>query len=133
MQGKGCEVAGDVTAQVLAAEQARCDAMLANDNAALDAVLDPRLQFAHATGAVDDKDAFLAKMAAGRIRYVAIGWSEERVLELAPDVAMLTGRMNTDVEVEGVVKQLRNRVITVWGRSGGAWRMIAFQSTPLAG
>ena len=46
---------------------------------------------------------------------------------------MLTGRMNTDVEVEGVVKQLRNRVITVWGRSGGAWRMIAFQSTPLAG
>lgn len=133
MQGKGCEVAGDVTAQVLAAEQARCDAMLANDNAALDAVLDPRLQFAHATGAVDDKDAFLAKMAAGRIRYVTIGWSEERVLELAPDVAMLTGRMNTDVEVEGVVKQLRNRVITVWGRSGGAWRMIAFQSTPLAG
>ena len=80
MQGKGCEVAGDVTAQVLAAEQARCDAMLANDNAALDAVLDPRLQFAHATGAVDDKDAFLAKMAAGRIRYVTIGWSEERVL-----------------------------------------------------
>ncbi|MCB2073435.1 MAG: nuclear transport factor 2 family protein [Novosphingobium sp.] len=126
-------MAGDVTAQVLAAEQARCDAMLANDNAALDAVLDPRLQFAHATGAVDDKDAFLAKMAAGRIRYVTIGWSEERVLELAPDVAMLTGRMNTDVEVEGVVKQLRNRVITVWGRSGGAWRMIAFQSTPLAG
>lgn len=127
------KVAADLKAEILAAEKARCDAMLANDNAALDAVLDPRLHFAHATGAVDDKDAFLAKMAAGRIKYVALVWSEERVLELAPDAAMLTGRMNTDVQVEGVVKELRNRVITVWSRTGGAWRMVAFQSTPLAG
>ena len=126
-------MAADLKAEILAAEKARCDAMLANDNAALDDVLDPRLHFAHATGAVDDKDAFLAKMAAGRIQYVALDWSEERVLELAPDAAMLTGRMNTDVKVEGVVKELRNRVITVWSRTGGAWRMVAFQSTPLAG
>ncbi|MCB2060538.1 MAG: nuclear transport factor 2 family protein [Novosphingobium sp.] len=126
-------MAGDLEAAVLAAEKARCDAMLANDNAALDALLDTRLHFAHATGAVDDKNAFLAKMAAGRIRYVAIGWSEERILELAPGVAMLNGRMNTDVEVEGVAKQLRNRVMTVWSRTDDAWRMVAFQSTPLAG
>jgi hypothetical protein len=45
---------------------------------------------------------------------------------------MLTGRMMTDVRVEGVDKRLNNRVITVWCRSAGAWRLIAFQSTPLA-
>ncbi len=115
------------------AEQQRCAAMIANDTAALDALLDPRLQFHHATGTVDDKPALLAKMAGGRIRYAAIAWSEERVVELSPSTALLTGRMTTDVEVEGVAKQLKNRVMTVWTSSGGHWRLLAFQSTPIAG
>lgn len=123
----------DLTTAVLAAEKRRCAAMLANDGAALEAVLDPRLHFSHATGAVDDKAAFLAKMAAGRILYVGIAWSEEKVISLAADAALLTGRMTTDVKVEGVEKRLNNRVITVWGGAGGDWRLIAFQSTPLAG
>ena len=118
---------------ILAAEQQRCAAMLTNDPTALAALLDPRLQFHHATGAVDDKPAYLAKMAAGRIRYVGIGWSEENIISLAPDAALLTGRMITDVEVEGVAKQLTNRVLTAWSKADGAWRLVAFQSTPLAG
>jgi hypothetical protein len=32
-----------------------------------------------------------------------------------------------------VDKVLNNRVITVWSFGDGAWRMAAFQSTPLAG
>lgn len=123
----------DLTAAVLAAEKRRCDAMLANDNAALGTLLDPRLHFAHATGAVDDRDAYLAKMAAGRIRYVAIAWAEEQVTVLAPAVTMLTGRMTTDVQVEGVDKRLNNRVIMIWAAESAHWRLVAFQSTPLAG
>lgn len=124
-------MAGDITAEILAAEQRRCDAMLANNNAALDAILDPRLHFSHATGAVDDKPAFLAKMATGRIEYVCIAWSEEKLIELGPDIALLTGRMNTDVKVEGEIMQLKNRVITAWTKSDRQWRLVAFQSTPL--
>jgi ketosteroid isomerase-like protein len=122
----------DIESAVLAAEQRRCEAMLANDSDALAALLDPRLHFSHATGAVDGKGALLAKLAAGRIRYVGIAWSEERVTVLAADAAMLTGRMTTDVRVEGMDKRLNNRVITVWSRDGDGWRLVAFQSTPLA-
>jgi hypothetical protein len=123
---------GTIESAVLAAENRRCDAMLANDSVALEALLDPRLHFSHATGTVDDKANYLAKMAAGRIRYVGIAWSEEKVTTLAPCAAMLTGRMTSDVRVEGTDKRLDNRVITVWRESGGAWRLVAFQSTPLA-
>ena len=119
-------------ADLKAAEAIRCAAMLADDNAALDRILDPRLQFHHATGAVDDKPAYLAKMAAGRIAYVGIEWSEECAIALAPDAGVLTGRMLTRVRVEGVEKALDNRVLTVWTRTDGAWRMVAFQSTPIA-
>ena len=122
-----------LAASVFAAEQRRCAAMIANNASELDAVLDPRLHFAHATGAIDRKPEYLFKMAAGRIIYHRIDWSEEVVTELAHDVAMLTGRMATAVSVEGTDKHLTNRVISIWGRSGDQWRMIAFQSTPLAG
>ena len=120
-----------VSKDVQAAERQRCAAMLANDRQALEAILDPALHFAHATGAVDGKEAYLAKMSGGRIRYVDIAWSEERVTPLGDVSAMITGRMATDVEVDGVAKQLRNRVIAVWVRSGDRWQLLAFQSTPL--
>lgn len=123
----------DLASAVLAAEQRRCAAMIANDSAALDDLLDEGLQFHHATGAVDDKAAFLAKMAAGRIVYAGIAWSEQRVMPLAPGAALLTGRMTTDVRVEGAEKRLNNRVMSVWRNSADTWRLLAFQSTPIAG
>ena len=121
-----------LTTAIKAAEQARCAAMLANDNTALGALLDPRLQFHHATGAVDSKDAYMAKMAAGRIQYLGINWSEEVVIALGDSAAVLTGRMNTDVRVEGVDKALINRVTTVWSQNDGTWQLVTFQSTPMA-
>lgn len=121
-----------IAAAIHAAEQKRCAAMLANDTAALETLLDPRLQFHHATGAVDGKEAYLAKMAGGRIEYLAINWDEELVTQLAPDAALLTGRMITDVRVEGVEKRLNNRVITAWCNDADGWRLVAFQSTPMA-
>ena len=121
----------DIEREVLAAERKRCAAMLAGDLPALDALLDARLHFSHATGAVDDKAAYIAKMAAGRIDYLAIDWSEQRVIALAEDAALLTGRMTSTVRVEGAQKRLDNRVISAWSLAEGAWRVVAFQSTPL--
>jgi ketosteroid isomerase-like protein len=104
--------------------------MLAGDTAALDRLLDPRLHFSHATGAVDDKDAYLKKIAAGRIGYLSIDWSEQKVALLGA-VALLTGRMSTLVRVDGTEKRLENRVLSLWAQDGD-WRLVAFQSTPLA-
>ena len=122
----------DLRGAICAAEQQRCAAMLVNDATKLDAILDPRLHFGHANGGVDDKQAYLTKMAAGRIIYEGIMWSEDVVIELAPDVAMLTGKMMTNVKVDGVEKTLKNRVISIWVQTNQKWRLIAFQSTPMA-
>ena len=121
----------DIPNAIKAAEKARCAAMLENDNGVLSALLDPRLQFHHATGVVDAKDAYMAKMAAGHIQYVGISWSEEKVIVLADNAAVLTGRMSTNVRVEGLDKALVNRVATVWSLNDGAWQMVVFQSTPM--
>ncbi len=120
-----------VESAVLAAENRRCVAMLANDTAELDKLLDPRLSFSHATGQVDDKPAYMTKMAAGRIIYLSVAWSEERVIELSPVAALMAGRMTSNVTVEGVEKRLDNRVLSAWVLDGANWRLAAFQSTPL--
>ena len=121
----------DIPNAIKAAEKARCAAMLENDNGVLSALLDPRLHFQHAAGVVDAKDAYLAKLAAGRIQYVGISWSEEKVIVLADNAAVLTGRMSTNVRVEGLDKALVNRDATVWSLNDGAWQMVVFQSTPM--
>lgn len=117
------------TADLAQAEAARCAAMLSGDVAALDALIDPDLQFSHATGAVDDKDQYLSKLAAGRIDYLSIAWSDQGLTDLG-DAGLLTGRMTSRVRVEGVEKTLDNRVLAVW-RWRDSWRLLAFQSTPL--
>ena len=122
-----------VDAEIIEAERQRCAAMIAGDPAALADVLGDALQFHHATGSVDDNPAFLSKLAAGRINYQAISWSEQKVVSLAPDAALMTGRMITDVTVEGTAKRLNNRVMTVWTRSQATWQLLAFQSTPISG
>lgn len=123
----------DISAAVRAAEQQRCAAMIVNDVARLEELLDPRLQFHHATGSVDDKAAYLAKIEGGRIEYVAIRWNEDVVTPLDAAAALMTGRMTTDVRVEGIEKHLENRVMTAWALEYGAWRMVGFQSTPITG
>lgn len=117
--------------EILAAEKQRCDAMVANSAEALADLLDPRLHFTHSNAVVDSKDAVLSKMRAGRIVYEAAGWPEQKVTQLSAETALLTGRMVVDVAVEGNKKRLVNQVITVWSKTGGKWRLIAFQSTPV--
>jgi len=121
----------NITAAILEAERQRCTAMLGNDITALDHLLDPRLVFAHATGALDDKAAYMTKMAAGKIAYIAIDWRSPQVTALGEAHGLLTGLMATHVRVDGLEKRLDNRVTMVWSLVDGAWRMLAFQSTPL--
>jgi ketosteroid isomerase-like protein len=116
---------------VRAAEAQRCAAMLAADVPVLGALLSDRLTFVHATGAVDDKAALLAKMVAGGIRYHSIDWSEPQI-ELRAGLAAMHGVMTLQVTVAGVEKALHNRALLLWEEVAGRWRLLYFQSTPIA-
>jgi hypothetical protein len=120
----------DASGAVMDAERRRCAAMMANDANALNTLIDERLRFSHATGSIDDKAAYLAKVATGRITYLSIDWSEQSVMSFG-HIALLTGRMTSQVRVEGTEKRLDNRVLAVWINDESMWRLIAFQPTPL--
>ena len=112
-------------------ELRRCTAMRDGSLQTLDTLLDKDLHFGHANGEVDSKSLYLVKVAQGRIVYRSIEWTEQKVKPLGTDYALVTGRMISNVIVNGFAKRLDNRVLAVWLRQDGAWRLRAFQSTPL--
>jgi hypothetical protein len=123
----------DITQLILSQEELRCAAMRSADLNALDNILDADLYFCHANGAIDDKAIYLGKMAQGNIVYRSIKWSEQSVALLAGDcAALLSGRMTSEVSVNGVEKLLDNRVLGVWVNADGQWRLRGFQTTPLS-
>lgn len=123
--------------QVISAEQQRCSAMLSGDINQLKNILDERMIFCHATGRLDNKEAYLSKMAEGAIHYHSIEWDQPSVIDLAGS-AILTGRMTTHVSVAGTKKTLNNQVISIWSESKNTeqsqalWKLVAFQSTPIS-
>ena len=125
--------------QIICAEEMRCAAMLSGNITQLQNILDDRMTFCHATGRVDNKTAYLSKMAEGKIQYRSIEWNQQAVTDLHGS-ALLTGKMVTNVCVAGTEKTLINQVISVWAdysklsaeQSNVQWKLLAFQSTPIA-
>ena len=122
--------AENVVAAVLAAEDRRYEALLGPDLPALERLFHERLSYAHSSGVRDTKAEYLAKIASGYYDYQRSEHPVERV-ELLGDTAVVVGRMNADLRVEGTPKQLDVLALAVWTREAGEWQLVAYASTPL--
>ncbi len=115
---------------VLAAEDARYRAMLDGDATALGTLLHDELTYTHSDASRDGKESLLRRIADGALVYREIEHPVERVA-LVGDTATVAGKMVASILVNGGPKRLDNRVLSVWVREGGTWRLLAFQPTPI--
>lgn len=119
-----------VTAEILAVEQRRQDALIAGDLDALDEIFDDSLVHIHAPGLVHTK-ALLLEHVATRGVYLEITRQDLQV-RVFGDTAVMTGgivnRMKApqggERTIDGVVTQVLHR------GADGAWRFVSFQMTP---
>jgi hypothetical protein len=111
-------------------ERRRYEAMKQADIAVLREVLDDLLVYAHSNSATDDKQSYLAKVQAGYFRYESISIEEQSTLVLS-DVALLRGRMRARGLLNGSPLILDNRFLAVVRNSGGQWRLLSYQPTPV--
>jgi ketosteroid isomerase-like protein len=117
-------------AEVLAADDARYAAMIAQDFAALDRLLADDLLYTHSTAATDTKAAYLAALRGGKYRYKAAR-CEGVTVRIHGTTAIVNGRGFIEVDVDGVPRSLTNAFMNVWVRTPEGWRMTAWQSTPV--
>ena len=123
-----------VEQEVLRVENARIEAILHADTAALERLLSDDLTYTHSTGRVDSKTSFIRSIQSGDLTYVAIQPDELRV-RVYGDAAVLTGRSAMKVKSPRLQNQtldLDVRFLIVYAKQDGHWRQVAWQSTRIA-
>lgn len=118
-----------IQAEVRAADDERVAATLAGDGARLDAVLSEGLYYAHSSGAIDTKAAFIGALTSKRVTYEAITYLKREFLLAGDDIVLMTGRGRFRAGLTGQPNELDLNFLGVWRREAGRWRFLAWQSS----
>ena len=118
----------DPRQEVLAADARRIAAMVQGDLKALEGLLAEDLTYTHSNGQVETRTRFLEGLRAGTLRYLAVEPSDA-VVRVHGESAIVTGRANLRVSSQGRELAVQVRFIEVWVKSGGEWKLAAWQST----
>ncbi|MBO6785077.1 MAG: nuclear transport factor 2 family protein [Alphaproteobacteria bacterium] len=112
---------------ILQLEERRATAMVAADTAALDEIMHEELTYMHSTGGADTKAMYLDGVGTGAFDYQKVD-AEDRTIKIHGDIALVFFHMKADIIIRGNPRFLDNRVLAVYVREGGAWKLLAVQS-----
>lgn len=118
--------------EVRAVEEQRYKAMLQNDFPTLEKLMADDVVYVHSSGAVDDKQSFVATLRSGSLRYKKFSPEDTRV-RIAGNLAVVTGNSAVEVDRDGKPQSFRVRFTAVYEKSGAGWRLSAWQTTRLPG
>ena len=117
-----------VEAEVLRADDQRFEAMRKADWPALEAALAADLTYVHSTARLESKAEHLGNLKAGKPHYRGIA-PRDRQVRVHGTVGIVNGVSEMHVENAGKEQRFTVRYLAVYTRAGGAWRMMAWQST----
>lgn len=117
-------------AQVLAADEARYQALYRQDTTALEPMLADDYVHVHANGKIDDRSGFLASIRAAAYRFVRAERTAQSV-RCVGDVVLLHGRTATTLDVAGETRLMNNAFSTVWICAGGRLQLLHWQATKM--
>lgn len=117
----------DDIATLEALEDRRAAAMLAADTGTLDEILHAELTYMHSTGGVDTKASYIEGVGSGTFDYKRID-RDDVTIKVYGDIGLVFYHIDADVEIRGNLRNLDNRILAVWVRGNGAWRLLAIQS-----
>jgi ketosteroid isomerase-like protein len=114
-------------AEIEQLEDRRYAAMLAADLPALEELLHHELVYAHSTGGMDSKEAYIASLRDEVTVYKKIVRHEQTV-RITGNIGLAFSHTEINAEYKGADLYLDNRMLAVWLRENGAWRLLALQS-----
>jgi ketosteroid isomerase-like protein len=119
-------------AQIIALDEQRRAAMIAEDFASLDRLLADDLVHVHAGGNADSKQQYF-RLIEDVCAFVAIGRGPMTV-RFYGDTAILTGPMTHTVRIKptGAIRTMDAFGTQVWAPHGNSWRQVLYQATEIA-
>jgi hypothetical protein len=115
---------------LLAAEEARRQAMLAADVAALGTLLSDTLAYTHSTGVTDGKHSYLELLASGALRYESLEFALPRV-RLMGTAGLVNAVMHAAVRKGELRRDIASSYLAVWEHTAAGWVLQAVQATAL--
>jgi hypothetical protein len=116
--------------EVHLAERQRFEAMMGQDVAALDTLLDDELTYVHTGGDLQSRPQFIDMIKKQTLVYESIAPSQVRV-RVYDGLALATGRSQIRVRDASGVSTFGIRFTEVYVRRGGRWLLTAWEATRL--
>ena len=113
-----------------AAEKAWAAAVMAKDFAALEKMYSDDLIYAHATGIVETKRQYLDKLKSGAQKYDKITFESLKVVPHG-NAAISHAIMRMQGSTKGEPFDNHIMMMHTWVKQGGAWKLVAHQTTRL--
>lgn len=114
---------------ILKLERQRANAVMNQDFETFEKLSHPDLRYIHSTGTVDSLRSYVNSCRKGVYFYKEIRLPVDEII-VTGNTAVVFGRMEASILVDGRPKELDYPSIAVWAREQGRWRFLAF--TPRA-
>jgi ketosteroid isomerase-like protein len=109
-----------------ATEQLR-KALLDADKIALDRLTSDSLSYGHSSGRVETKKQFIENLVSGKSDFVTIDITEQTI-SISHDNAIVRHVLTATTNDSGVPGNTKLRVLLVWQKEKGKWKLLARQS-----
>lgn len=117
-------------ADVAAASERLRVAMLEPDVATLAALVATDLNYGHSGGKVDTKAVFIQDLLDKKPDFTALNITDQSVKVLDGGMAVVRHMVAMEFEDTGRKGKASLRVVGVWQKQGGAWRLLVRQAVP---
>jgi hypothetical protein len=113
-----------------AVEQLR-SAMVDGNRTELENIADAQLSYGHSGGHIDSRKEFVDKLTDGRSDFVSIDLSEQSIL-ISGKTAIVRHILKAKTNDNGKPGEVQLRVMLVWQKTGGKWKLLARQAVKIA-
>ncbi|MDB5828661.1 MAG: hypothetical protein JWQ73_2881 [Variovorax sp.] len=121
----------DATAVVAALAERLRLAMISPTPTALADLFADDLSYGHSDGKLDTKASISGSLLDGSSDFTTIDISEQTV-QVSGDVAIVRHRLVADTNDSGRTGHVKLKILLVWQRQDGEWRLLARQAVRLA-
>jgi ketosteroid isomerase-like protein len=117
--------------QVAAATEQLRKAMVDGDRTTLENLAAEQLSYGHSGGHIDDKKEFVEKLASGNSDFLSIDLTEQTIL-VSGKTAIARHILTAKTHDKGKdIADVHLRVILVWQKQGGQWKLLARQAVKI--
>jgi len=104
--------------------------MVDGDKTALENLATEQLSYGHSGGHIDDKKEFVSKLTGGGSDFVTIDLTEQTV-SVSGKTAIVRHILKAKTNDNGKPGEVNLRVILVWQKQGGQWKLLARQAVKI--